>query len=189
MSTKIQTPNNVAADATPMLAPEGVVAQLRIVRQQIAEVTPLTRQQKKALYRYAAVPNEVLQASINAIGASAIVQQALGGPADDVRQLIEESNRWTAVEDELRGMLQGVAGANLIRRQRIGLLAVQAYVISRQLARLPLSCPQHRQPLAGQSDLLEDLWFVVHREARGELRVEIRCCLGPGELLEHAPLA
>src|SRR5438552_224079 len=137
MSTKIQTPNNVAADATPMLAPEGVVAQLRIVRQQIAEVTPLTRQQKKALYRYAAVPNEVLQASINAIGASAIVQQALGGPADDVRQLIEESNRWTAVEDELRGMLQGVAGANLIRRQRIGLLAVQAYVISRQLARDP----------------------------------------------------
>ena len=137
MSTKIQTPNNVAADATPMLAPEGVVAQLRIVRQQIAEVTPLTRQQKKALYRYAAVPNEVLQASINAIGASAIVQQALGGPADDVRQLIEESNRWTAVEDELRGMLQGVAGANLIRRQRIGLLAVQAYVISRQLVRDP----------------------------------------------------
>jgi hypothetical protein len=136
MSTEIQTPNKAAAEA-PMLAPEGVVAQLRIVRQQIAEVTPLTRQQKKALYRYAAVPNEVLQASINAVGASANVQQALGDPADDIRQMVEESNRWTAVEDELRGMLQGVAGANLIRRQRIGLRAMQAYVISRQLSRDP----------------------------------------------------
>src|SRR6266852_4876992 len=136
MSTEIQTPNNAAEEAPPMLAPEGVVAQLRIVRQQIAEVTPLTREQKKALYRYAALPNEVLQASINAIGASASVQQALGGPAD-VRQMTEDSNRWTAVEDELRGMLQGVAGANLLRRQRIGLLAVQDYVICRQLARDP----------------------------------------------------
>ncbi len=54
-----------------------------------------------------------------------------------MRQLVEEANRWTAVEDELRAMLKGVAGANLIRRQRVGLLSVQAYVISQQLARDP----------------------------------------------------
>jgi len=39
-----------------------------------------------------------------------------------VRQLFDEANRWTAVEDELRGMLNGVAGANLIRRQRVALV-------------------------------------------------------------------
>ena len=49
----------------------------------------------------------------------------------------EDSNRWTAVEDELRTMLNGVAGANLIRRQRVELIAARAYCIGTQLARDP----------------------------------------------------
>jgi hypothetical protein len=138
MSTEIQTPNNAApAETPPMLAPQSVVAQLRAIRQQIADVTPLTAQQRKALRTHAATPNGVLQASINAIGASDLVQQAVGQPADEVRQLAEEANHWTAVEDELRTMLEGIAGANLVRRQRVGLLALQAYGFSRQLARDP----------------------------------------------------
>jgi hypothetical protein len=138
MSESSQNPKNPAAEvgATPALSPEDVVVQLRGLRQQI-EVTPLTKQQRKALYAHAAIPNDVVQASINAIGASDLVQQALQEPADDVRQLAEDANRWTAVEDELRGMLKGVAGANLLRRQRVGLLSVQAYSISQQLARDP----------------------------------------------------
>ena len=78
-----------------------------------------------------------MQASINAIGASDLVAQSLGEPADDVRQQVDEANRWTAVEDELRGMLKGISGANLIRRQRIGVTALRAYGISRQLAADP----------------------------------------------------
>ena len=138
MSESIRTPKNPEAEvgATVALSPEDVVVQLRGLRQQI-EVTPLTKQQRKALYAHAAVPNDVLQASINAIGASDLVQQALREPADDVRHLAEDANRWTAVEDELRGLLKGVAGANLIRRQRVGLLSVQAYSISQQLVRDP----------------------------------------------------
>ena len=54
-----------------------------------------------------------------------------------MRQLYDEANRWTAVEDELRAMLSGVAGANLIRRQRIALIAGQAFNIGAQLARDP----------------------------------------------------
>jgi hypothetical protein len=139
MSESTQTPNNPAMDAGTIqaLPPEDVVTQLRGLRQQIGEVTPLTKQQRTVLRRHAALPNGVVQASINALGASDDVQQALGQPADDVRQLAEEANRWTAVEDELRAMLKGVAGANLIRRQRVGLVSVQAYVISQQLARDP----------------------------------------------------
>ncbi len=41
------------------------------------------------------------------------------------------------MEDELRTMLSGVAGANLVRRQRVALIAAQAYGISTQLARDP----------------------------------------------------
>ncbi|HXA17250.1 MAG TPA: hypothetical protein VN380_09675 [Thermoanaerobaculia bacterium] len=53
-----------------------------------------------------------------------------------MRQLYDEANRWTAAEDELRSMLNGVAGANLIRRQRIAIVA-GAYSIGTQLARDP----------------------------------------------------
>jgi hypothetical protein len=138
MSTETQVPKKgAAAETPPMLAPQDVVAQLRTLRQQIAEVTPLTAQQRRTLRKHATMPNVVLQASINAIGASDYVQQAVGQPADEVRQLAEEANRWSAVADELRAMLKGIDGANLVRRQRVGLLAVQAFGISRQLSRDP----------------------------------------------------
>ena len=139
MSENTQAPKNPAteAGATPALSPEDVVAQLRALRQQIGEVTPLTKQQRTALRGHAALPNDVVQASINALGASDGVQQVLGQPVDEVRQMAEDANRWIAVEDELRAMLKGVAGANLIRRQRVGLVSVQAYVISQQLVRDP----------------------------------------------------
>ena len=54
-----------------------------------------------------------------------------------MRQRYDEANRWTAVEDELRAMLNGVAGANLIRRQRVAIIAAQASTISSMLARDP----------------------------------------------------
>jgi hypothetical protein len=54
-----------------------------------------------------------------------------------VHQLCDEANHWTAVEDELRTMLNGVSGANLIRRQRIALITEQAFTIGAQLARDP----------------------------------------------------
>lgn len=121
----------------PTLTPEEVVDQLRAMRAQIGEVTPLTRDQRKALRNSARTSNPILQASINVIGALPNVSQAIGQPAGDVRQMYDETNRWTAVEDELRTMLSGVAGANLIRRQRITLIAAQAFGIGSQLARDP----------------------------------------------------
>jgi len=51
--------------------------------------------------------------------------------------MLDEANRWTAAEDEFRTMLSGIAGANLIRRQRIALIAGQAFTIGAQLARDP----------------------------------------------------
>jgi hypothetical protein len=134
----VQTPKNAAVEAetAPALSPEDVVAELRNLKQHIGEMTPLTKLQRKAL-THATLPNSVVQASINALGASADLQQALGHPADDVRQMAEDANRWTAVEDELRVMLKGIAGTNLIRRQRVGLLSAQTYVMTQQLARDP----------------------------------------------------
>ena len=143
MSTnqKKETTNAVAAadipQPAPLLTPEAVVEQLRAMRGQIGEVTPLTPEQRKAVRNNARTSNPILQASINVIGALDIVEQAVGQPADEVRQLYDDANRWTAAEDELRTMLRGIAGANLIRRQRVALLAGRAFNISTQLARDP----------------------------------------------------
>jgi len=131
---------SAAADlpqAAPTLSPEGVVDQLRATRAQIGEMTPLTVAQRKALHGRIRTSNPILQASINVIGAHDIVAKAIGQPADDMRLLCDETNRWTAVEDELRMMLNGVSGANLIRRHRLSLIAGQAYNIGSKLARDP----------------------------------------------------
>jgi hypothetical protein len=141
MKTSQETQNPaVTADLpqpAPTLAPEAVVDQLRAINTQMGEVTPLSAAQRRALRGRLRTSNPILQASINVIGALDNVAQAVGQPAGDVRQLFDESNRWTAVEDELRTMLNGVAGANLIRRQRVELIAAQAYSIGAQLARDP----------------------------------------------------
>jgi hypothetical protein len=51
--------------------------------------------------------------------------------------MVADANRWTSAENELRAMLNGVTGGNLIRRQKIALIAKQAYGFGRQLARDP----------------------------------------------------
>jgi len=121
----------------PTLAPGEVVAGLRVLVAQMGDVTPLTPAQRKTLRSQARASNPVLQASINVIGVLDGVAQALGLPAAEVRQLQEDANRWTAVEDEIRALLNGVTSANLVRRQRLALIATQAAGIGKLLARNP----------------------------------------------------
>ena len=51
--------------------------------------------------------------------------------------MLDELARWRAAGDELRATLNGVDGANLVRRQKIAVIAGQAYLIASQLARVP----------------------------------------------------
>jgi hypothetical protein len=129
--------NDDSPTPNPTLDPETVVSQLRAMREKIGEVTPLSTAERKLLRSRARTTNPVLQASINVIGAHDVVAQAVKQPADAVRRLNDEANRWTAVEDELRTMLQGVTGANLLRRERLALITAQAYKIGAELARDP----------------------------------------------------
>ena len=136
----LNNPTATAAD-TPQpataLAPEAVVAQLRAIRDQLPEITPLTSKQRASMRKAAQIPPEVLQASISVIGASDDVASAIKQPVDDVHGLQDETNRWNAVEDELKALLNGVSGANLARRHRLALIAGQAYAIGTQLTRDP----------------------------------------------------
>ena len=123
--------------STNPVTPETLVEQLRAIRQQIPDYMQRPNASAATLRRAANINANFIQATINAIGASAAVQNALGKTADGLQQQADEAARWTAVEDELRAMLKGVIAANLTRRHRIGLTALQTYSISRQLVRQP----------------------------------------------------
>jgi len=125
-----------AATDTPMLTPEQVVEQLRVMRQQIPEFVQLSNAREiKQLRRLAQVDAAFAREGISAVGASPVVQDAIGNTPDELHQAEDEIARWAVAESELRSMLRGVAAANLVRRHRIGLAVVQAYNVSRQLVR------------------------------------------------------
>ena len=126
-----------AADAPPLLTPDQAIEQLRLLRAQMPNVEPLTDQERKLarLQARLGLSPEVVQASINVIGATDVVAQGVEMPAGSAQQFLDETGRWTAVEAELKQFLGGVADANLIRRKRLGILAAKAYGIARQVAR------------------------------------------------------
>lgn len=132
-------PNSTTVVPTAvLLTPEAVIEQLRILRSQIEDVAPLSQEQSKLLKQRVRLHTKpVLDASINVIGVLDNVSQAIGQPLDDVRQLQDDVLRWDAVIDEARAFLKGIEGGTLIRRQRLTLIATQAYAIGTQLAKDP----------------------------------------------------
>ena len=133
--------NTTAVTSNPdpaKLSAEAVIEQLRTMRSQIDDVAPLSKEQRKlARQRLRMQTKTIVEASINVIGVLDNVSQAIGQPLDEVRQLQDDSLRWDAVADEARAFLKGIEGANLVRRQRLALIATQAYAIGTQLAKDP----------------------------------------------------
>jgi len=133
-STKA-TEASAVTEAPAQLEPEAIVELLRGLRGQIPEYGHLPVSRTRGLHRVSRADAPFIQAAINAVGASEAMRQALGKSADDLRVDIDQASRWSAVEDELRALLQGVSTANLTRRYRIGLSGLQVYNIGRQLVR------------------------------------------------------
>jgi len=129
--------NSNSPNIPASLSPEAVVEQLRAIRSQIGEATPISPEQREAMRSIAKLPHEIVQSSVNMIDFSMPMQQALGRPASDVRGLQDANSRWSAVEDELRSLLQAVSGTNFARRHQLALISAQAYSIGTQLVRDP----------------------------------------------------
>jgi hypothetical protein len=134
------------SDTTPVssnpnavtLSAEAVIGQLRTMQSQIAEVAPLSASQRTEVkHRLRRQPGTIVEASINVMGVLDNVSQAIGQPLDEVRQLQDDAIRWEATAEEARAFLKGIEGANLNRRQRLALIATQAYAIGSQLAKDP----------------------------------------------------
>jgi hypothetical protein len=160
MSTNSSNPQEVPTP-TPALTPEQVVTQLRALQAQLGEITPLTAEQRKTLRQQSRMSETVVQASLNVLGAADIITQAVGQPVEEVQSMVDEANRWSAVEGELRATLNGVSGTNLIRRQRIALVAVRSFLIGKQLAR----SPEHAS-LVPHLDEVKRLRSITRRKKR-----------------------
>jgi hypothetical protein len=136
MSSIINTPIDpaVGSDTPPaMFSPEEAVQALRALRERI--VLPNGEAAIARRRRSAHVDAKFVQAAISAVGVSSGVQQVLGRTDEDLRQEVDTSARWTTVADEVRELLESLITANAVRRQRIGLVALQTYQICQQLAR------------------------------------------------------
>jgi hypothetical protein len=129
------TSNTAAADSQTVLTPAEVLAQLRTMAASIPEIAPLTPKERRQMYQLEKTPVEIVLAQFDMIGVSDRVQSAVGSTAEAANQLIADDNRWVTVEGELQAILNGIRGANLIRRQKVQLLGAQAFGVGVLLAR------------------------------------------------------
>ena len=134
-------PQNTAetpSTPTTKLEPEAVIEQLRTMQSQIDGLSALTSAQRKVSRdRVSRQPVPIIAASMDVIISSDTVAQAVGQPVDEVLQLQQDEARWNLVAGELRKFLKGVEGGNLLRRERLALIASQAYSVGTQLVRNP----------------------------------------------------
>ena len=127
----------INTNSPTMLTPETAIEQVKTMRAQLPAVTALTKKQRRAMRNLAANAEPIVQASLNVIGVSGNVSSALGLPLDTVRALQQDAILWKALEDEVRNLLAGIAGANALRRQKLVQIGTRAYIIGSQLAQEP----------------------------------------------------
>jgi hypothetical protein len=125
------TTNTLTVPTTP----EEFIQLLRSMRELIPDFVQLAAADKTTLSRVAAVDEIFVRTTIQALGDYPVLKSALGRPADDLLQDTDFAVRWGAVADELASLLSGVNAAIMVRKYRSGLIALQAYHISRQLVR------------------------------------------------------
>ncbi|HYI12081.1 MAG TPA: hypothetical protein VEK57_23715 [Thermoanaerobaculia bacterium] len=119
-----------------MLTPEEAFAQLRAIRDRMPEFVQLPKgRATNQLRRRARINPDFVREAYSSVGASAVVQEAIGNTPEELQLTDAELARWTVVESEADALLRGVVASNVVRRQRIARVAVQAYNVSRELVK------------------------------------------------------
>jgi len=124
------------SDEVTPIEPEEFIQELRRLRARVPNYAQLTVSAARSMIRVANLDADFVQGGINAVGTATRVENSVGWTAEALQQEIEASNRWTAAESELKATLQGVSGAILTRRYRVGLAVLQAYDLIRRLVRI-----------------------------------------------------
>ena len=134
MANGNESTRNLAAESDPqpaMLTAEETVREIRALRARIPMPPPTVAPRRRTGH----VNADFVTATVNAVGVSEAVRTGLGRSDEELRQEIDAVGRWAAAIDEMRALLKSMTAANTVRRQRIGLAALQTYKICQQLAR------------------------------------------------------
>jgi hypothetical protein len=123
--------------STNSITPEDLVAQIRALRAQIPDYTQTPGHAVSALTRIGNIDSNFINAATSAIGTSTDLQGTLGATPQQCVDEITEANRWAQAEDEIAALFSGIRLANLTRKHRIGLRALRAYQMTKQLVRVP----------------------------------------------------
>jgi hypothetical protein len=122
----------------PKPTPDDVLQQVRSLRAEIGEhVTPMTPDQRRDLRDRTKRTPESIETAVHALDMSEKISVAIGRSVADVRDLMEATGRWGAVEGDLQSLLNGISSANLARRFQLGLIADQVFAVTKQLIRSP----------------------------------------------------
>lgn len=125
-----------ALDEEPAITPEEMVARLRDLAGLMGTLVHLTPAQKKKLRNGLTRSDDVRIAQINLVGSDALIESAVA-PIGLLRDSEDAWGRWTSVASQLRGMLDGVEGAILVRRYEHSARASRGARIARVLASDP----------------------------------------------------
>lgn len=118
----------------PMLTPDDAVAMVREIRDRLPIPDP-TDSKVSGSRRAAQVDPAFAAAAVTAAGVVEPVQSAIGYTDSQLRDEMDAGTRWTQFTDELRALFVTATHADTIRRQRIGLAALQIQKICVQMAR------------------------------------------------------
>ena len=127
----------MAADDETTIRASEILDAIRKLQARVPGFQHLTNDQVISIRKVSALHPDWVSRAVSILDASPAMASAVGTTHDALVAEITESAEWSAVETELKVLLKGVAAANLLRRHRIGLKALQIYGISRQLIRQP----------------------------------------------------
>lgn len=120
--------------STTSITPEDIVAQIRALRAQIPDYT---QSPADALGPVAKLDPGFVNAATSAISESDHLAKVLDTTAEQCAADSAEAERWQKVEIEIAALYMGVRNGNRTRSHRIGLRALQAYSVAKQLVRQP----------------------------------------------------
>ena len=133
-NTTVTTGNTDTPAPKPKLTPDEAVAMIREIRDRLPVPDP-TDSKVSGSRRAAQVDPAFAAAAVTAAGVVEPVQTAIGYTDAQLRDEMDAGSRWTQFTGELRALLVMAMHADTIRRQRIGLAALQIQKICVQMAR------------------------------------------------------
>jgi type IV secretory pathway VirB2 component (pilin) len=125
---------NATTESQPITAQE-FMDLIRSVKLRIPEYGQLPTASRKAVQTIVNIHPLFKAAAIGGLAASPAIAAAVGLTADEVNAMDGDAEAWDNAIEEVRGLLKGMTAANLKRRHRIGLAALQSYSITGQLVR------------------------------------------------------